>query len=121
MLAQVQEELAFNIFKLNDGHNRYRAYDTCVHRVLQKEATYDDYKNKGPLLYFFYRNNAIQIKDDAYVNMLVKCKSFPQEFDSIVLRLRWLYGSAKRRVDFRDKNTSENVMDYIHKLRREKE
>ena len=60
-------------------------------------------------------------KDDAYVNMLVKCKSFPQEFDSIVLRLRWLYGSAKRRVDFRDKNTSENVMDYIHKLRREKE
>ena len=54
LLAQVQEELAFNIFKLNDGHNRYRAYDTCVHRVLQKEATYDDYKNMGKFATYVY-------------------------------------------------------------------
>ena len=116
LLTQVHKELAFNINKANNVIKRYRRNDSMIYYVLNKKLTYNDYKSNRRYTNFMRGTTEANLVDDAFKTLSDNQNMFIQEQDSIVEKLRNLYGTDKREVDLFDEYTVNNVMNKIKKL-----
>mgnify|MGYP003710349999 CR=1 FL=1 len=116
LLHQVHKELAFNITKANGVINRYRRADTLIYYVLNKKLTYNDYKSNRRYVNLMRGTTEANLVNHAFNSLIDNQSMFTQEQDSIVEKLRHLYGTDKREVDLFDEYTVNNVMNKIKKL-----
>ncbi len=121
LLTQVQKELAFNITKANKIIGSYREKDSLVYRILNKEVTRADYKSNPSYSYILLGQEAVEISDNAFLNLINSQDNFTEEQDSIILNLKELYGTNKKRVDVTDEITTENVLENHKRFKNENE
>jgi hypothetical protein len=116
LLTQVHKELAFNLKKANGVIERYRRNDSLIYYVLNRKLTYNDYKSNRRYTNFMRGTTEANLVDDAFKTLIDNQNMFIQEQDSIVEKLRNLYGTDKREVDLLDEYTVNNGMNKIKKL-----
>jgi len=116
LLTQVLKELAFNINKANSVIERYRGNDSLIYNVLNKKLTYNDYKINRRYIILMRGSTEANLVNDAFNALINNQNIFIQEQDSIVEKLRYLYGIDKREVDLLDEYTVNNVFNKIKKL-----
>ena len=121
LLSQVQKELAFNITKANKIIGSYREKDSLVYRILHKEVTRADYKSNPAYSHILLGQEAVEISDNAFLNLINSQDNFTEEQDVIILNLKELYGTNKKRVDITDGITTENVLENHKRLQNEME
>ena len=121
LLESVQKELLHNIERCNFVADFYRDRDSIYYKVVNKKATYDDYiRNRSyQMLVIIYE--PVLLVDDAFTNLIETDGQLSQEQDSIVLKLKGLYGTKKQRTDEKDLKVGLAVDDYLEKLNIEKE
>ena len=120
LLKQVQKELAFNIEKANHLIRSYRQKNSLVYRVLNQEVSYEDYKSNAALSHLLLSQEAVEISSEAFLNLINNQDTFSQEQDDIVLNLKELYGTNKKRVDLTDEITTANVLENHKRFKNEK-
>lgn len=116
LLTQVHKELAFNINKANSVIERYRRKDTLLYNVLNKKVTYNDYKSNFKYVTLMRGSTEANLVNDAFKTLIDNQNIFIKEQDSIVEKLRLLYGTDKREVDLLDEYTVNNMMNKVKKL-----
>ena len=121
LLTQVQKELAFNITKANKIIGSYREKDSLVYRILHKEVTRADYESNPSYSYILLSQEAVEISDNAFLNLVNSQDNFTEEQDSIILNLKELYETNKKRVDITDKITTDNVLENHKRFKNENE
>ena len=121
LLIKVQKELLLNIKDANNLIEFYRGKDSIIYKVLNKKATYNDYKNNFD--YNFLINNYSEgfIVDDAFNNFIDSYDNLTLEQDSLVTELKKLYGLDKKYVTKAETFTEEGVTKFWDKLAIEKE
>jgi hypothetical protein len=113
LLTQVHKELAFNINKANSVINRYRRKDTLIYNVLHKNLNYNDYKSNTSYLNLMRGSTEANLVNDAFTALIDNQDLIIPEQDSILKKLRHLYGTDKREVDLFDEYTVNNVMNKV--------
>lgn len=121
LLTQVRKELVFNITKANNIISTYREKDSLVYRILNKEVSFADYKSNPAYFGILLGQEAVEISNDAFLNLINSQGNFTNEEDTIIAYLKELYGANKKRVDITDEITKENVLDNHKNLKNEKE
>ena len=116
LLTQVHKELGFNINKANKVIEWYRPKDSLIYNVLNKKVTYNDYKLNNRYLRLMRGSWEANLVNDAFTTLIDNQNMFILEQDSMVEKLRHLYGTDKREVDLFDEYTVNNVMNKIKKL-----
>ncbi|TYA54312.1 hypothetical protein FVF61_08830 [Formosa maritima] len=116
LLKQVHKELAFNIDKANNVIERYRQTDTLIYNVLHKKVTYHDYKSNLKYVTLMRGTTEANLVNDAFTTLIDNQGIINLEQDSIIEKLRYLYGTDKREVDLMDAYTVNNVINKIKKL-----
>ena len=121
IFTQVQKELVFNITKANEIISGYREKDSLVYKILNKEVTYADYKSNPSYSYILLSQEPVEISNDAFLNLINSQDKFTEEQDSIILNLKELYGTDKKRVDKMDIIVEENALQILNKYKNESE
>jgi len=121
LLVQVQKELLYNIDRCNFVVDFYRDKDSIYYKVLNKKATYDDYKSNSLYSDLGTIYQPVLLMDEAFINLIETDGQLSQKQDSIVLKLKRLYGSNKKRTDEKDLKVGLLVDGYLDKLNNEKE
>ncbi len=116
LLTQVHKELAFNINKANSVIEGYRRKDTLIYNVLHKKLTYNDYKFNGRYVNLMRGSTEANLVNDAFTTLIDNQDMLILEQDSILEKLRHLYGTDKREVDLFDEYTVNNMMNKVKKL-----
>jgi len=120
LFGQVQKELLYNIERCNFVVDWYRGLDSIYYKVLNKKATYDDYKSNSLYTETVTLYEQVLLVDDAFTNLLETDGQLSFIQDSIVLKLKGLYGTKKKRTDETDLKIGLVVDDYLAKLNNEK-
>ena len=120
LLKQVHKELAFNINRANAIVKFYRGRDSLVHKILNKTVTYDDYKNQRWYHHILGAAQDVNVVHEAYENLIDNQDLVAIGQDSIILKLKKLYGTNKDELDTMDELVIKNVFEYLHKLKNEK-
>ena len=110
LFAQVQKELLLNIKKANVVIEHYRRKDSLLYKVLTKKVTYEDYKSGIRFFYIIGNYVSVDATDDAFKNLIEFNGSLTPQQDSIVLKLKSLYGTDKINVDVHDKSMLNDAM-----------
>lgn len=121
LLEQIQKELLYNITNSNRVIDFYRNADSLLYRVIHKEVTYEDYKTNYELRTLVTSNESADLVSDAFYNLIDNDRPLSLQEDSIVLKLRGLYGTYKKFVDEYDMKTAIQVDEFLEKLKNEKE
>ena len=121
LLVQVQKELFYNIDRCNFVVDFYRDKDSIYYKVLNKKATYDDYKSNSLYRELGIIYEPVLLVDEAFINLIETDGQLSQKQDSIVLKLKRLYGTNKKRTDEKDLKVGLLVDGYLDKLNNEKE
>ena len=116
LLTQVHKELAFNINKANSVIDRYRRKDTLIYNVLHKKLNYNDYKSNTSYLNLMRGSSEANLVNDAFTALIDNQDIIIAEQESILEKLRHLYGTDKREVDLFDEYTVNNVMSKVKTL-----
>ncbi|WP_430468013.1 DUF6090 family protein [Winogradskyella ouciana] len=120
LMQQVHKELAFNIGKANNVIEQYRGKDKLVYDVVNRNVNYEYYKNQDMSDIIILSQEAVEIADDAFKNLIDKQDDFTLEQDSIISKLKEIYGTNKKRVDLTDDITTNLVLEYLKKYKNEK-
>jgi len=121
LFEQVQKELLYNINKSNVVIDFYRDVDSLLYRVINKKVTYDDYKTKHKYRTLISSYQAADLVDEAFNNLIENDSPLSQLHDSIVLKLKGLYGTSKKGVDNWDIKVLSQEDIFFEKLKNEKE
>ena len=121
LLVRVQKELLHNIERCSFVVDFYRDRDSIYYKVVNKKATYDDYKSNWDYQNLVVLYQPVLLVDDEFTNLIETDGQLSQEQDSIVLKLKGLYGTEKQRTDEKDLKVGLAVDDYLEKLNNEKE
>jgi len=120
LLKQVHKELIFNINKASKVIEQYRSKNNLVYDVTHRNVTNEYYKNKGMFAFIILGQEAVEITDDAFKNLIDNQDNFNDKQDVIILQLKELYSTNKKRVDLTDEITTNLVLDYFKKFKDEK-
>ncbi|MBO6881261.1 DUF6090 family protein [Winogradskyella sp.] len=120
LLQQIHKELAFNIGKANNVIEQYRSKDKLVFDVVNRNVNYEYYTNKGMSAFIILSQEAVEIADDAFKNLMDKQDDFTKEQDSIISKLKEIYGTNKKRVDLTDDIATNLVLEYFKNYKNEK-
>jgi len=121
LLINVQKELLINIKYANNIIDFYRGKDSIMYKVLNKKATYNDYKNNQEYIYLVSITKECPIVDGAFKNFIESHNELSNEQDSIVIKLKELYGEDKKNVNKNEILAEKVAIDFLEELRREKE
>ena len=116
LLTQVHKELAFNINKANSVIEKYRRTDTLIYNVLNKKVTYNDYKISRKYVNLMRGSREANLVNNAFTTLIDNQDIIILEQDSILKKLRHLYGTDKREIDLFDEYTANNIINKIKKL-----
>ena len=109
LLENVQKELLINIKEADEETTNYRHKDSLIYKVLNKKVTYDDYKSNTELSYIIYNRKSINIIEDAFKNLIDFDGEIPKDLDSIILKLKGVYGPEKEGVLTDNKRVEDMV------------
>jgi len=121
LLINVQKELALNIKYANLIIDVYRGKDSIIYKVLNKKATYSDYKYKWIYLNLITSSFGFSIVDDAFKNFIESPYNLSIEQDSVVIKLKELYGDSKKDVEESEIIAQKPSEDFYNKLKSEKD
>jgi len=120
LLERTQKELLYNIKRCNLSIDFYRGRDSLLFKVVNNKVTYDDYKELG-VAYLITDNTSANLVNEAFNNLIENDNPLSQKQDSIVLKLKELYGIQKKDADEYDLKMSLIVMNFLEKLKNEQE
>ena len=109
LLENVQKELLINIKEADEETTNYRHKDSLIYKVLNKKVTYDDYKSNDELSFIIYNRKSINIIDGAFKNLIDFDGEIPKDLDSIILKLKGVYGPEKEGVLTDNKRVEDMV------------
>ena len=116
LLESVQKELLINIKETDESIAHYRSKDSLIFEVLNKKVTYDDYKSNYSLRIIIYNRNDVDIIEDAFKNLIGFDSELPKELDSIVLKLKGVYGSEKEGILNYNKRVEDMVTSNLKEI-----
>lgn len=121
LLKQVQKELLYNIKRSNVTIDFYRKKNAVLYQIGNHSATYHDYMSNPEFSDLLGRFINVQLENDAYNNLIDNDSPLTVEQDSIIFRLKGLYGTDKKLVDLLDKGTYSLIGDFFVKMKNEKQ
>ncbi len=108
---------SININNENNVIEHYRRKDTLLYNVLNKKVTYNDYMLNFNYVALMRGSTEANLVNDAFKTLIGNQNMFIKQQDSIVEKLRHLYGTDKREVDLFDEYTVNNIMTNVKKLK----
>lgn len=120
LFKEAHKELVYNIKQSSSVIDYYRKKDSLLYKVIHKQVTYEDYKTNWELRVLVTGDQPANLVSDAFKNLIDNEGSLTQQEDSIVLKLKKLFGTRKKLVDEHDIKAVSNINRYMEKLKNEK-
>lgn len=121
LFSHIQKELLYNIERTNYAIDTYAKNDPDFHSVIKQKVTYNDYESNRPLRQLIVNFDPdVQAQDQAFRLLVENEEAFTPEQDSLVNRLRDLYGLDLLEVKTRYNLIYDMVSDFRLKLKDEK-
>ena len=121
LFKQVSEELVQNIKNIDRNLNNMIRKDSLFFKVLIKGVEYEDYKTSPGLFTFPFIYNRASLSGDDFKVLLEYKDNLTKHQDSILLKLKDLYGKRKKIVDLDDETQHNTQMDIRDEWRNEQE
>ncbi|WKK66516.1 DUF6090 family protein [Lutimonas zeaxanthinifaciens] len=120
LLEEVALELAKNIIKSEVVIDYRLENDSLFFKMLNKKLTYEDYKSDFFLhVNFPLDHRQVNPIDDNFQKLIRGYSSFSPQLDTIVSRLKDIYGNEKNFVDNYDEDMTDQALELRDKLKRE--
>ncbi|UCE92995.1 MAG: hypothetical protein JSV73_09245 [Flavobacteriaceae bacterium] len=121
LFHQVQKELLYNISRTNYIINYYVYKDSLFYKVIKGNIDYNDYTAQRSFMNLITRFDVeVEVEDNAIRQLIESEESFTPEQDSLVNRLRNLYGLDLLKVRTQNDILKKMVNDFRQKLKDEK-
>ncbi len=120
LLKQVQKELLYNIKNSNIVFDFYRGKDSLIYKVLNEKVNYEDYKSNNELRNLVLSSPDVVLSEDAFKNLIEYDAVLTEQQDSILLKLKELYGTDKKSVADLDEQMEKISFEFLEKLENEK-
>ena len=120
LFEQVQKELLVNIKKTDEATEFYWGKDSLINNVLNNKVNYDDYKSNFPLSHLITQEFKVDLLDDAFKNLIDYNVQLSKDTDSLIYKLKGLYGKEKKEVDEYDKQVLDMILFNLREIENQK-
>tara|TARA_R110001592_G_scaffold59171_6_gene179517 strand:+ start:1586 stop:2608 length:1023 start_codon:yes stop_codon:yes gene_type:complete len=115
LFQKTLEELKFNIDKANAAVAYFRYQDSVYYDIFNKKVTKDIYKDiANGYANLLISGRVVQLSDDTFQKLLNSEQKLTQKQDSLLSKLKLVYGKDKAEVDIFDAKLPDYVFD-LHK------
>ncbi len=122
LFKQVHKELQYNIKSANNIINIYRDKDSLAYKVINKKVSKEEYRlQPGRYLGLLTFGKVTNISDEAFQNLINAKGNTTQKQDSIILKIKLLYGVNKEEIDVMDNKLPEYIFGVIEKYKNEED
>jgi len=122
LFKKLHKELELNIKTTNNIINIYRNKDSIAYKIINKKVSKEEFRlNPQKYLNLLITGRGTNISDEAFQNLINEKGNTSQTQDSLILKLKSLYGVNKHEIDMMDAKIGEYIFWVIEKQKNEQD